>query len=143
MILPVVIPSGVKIEDALDSNDTFGVVWEVLRALRAHDDRLVSYISKLEMNDEKPPIIDVVGGSDNYDGDETQQVEERIFIQFSFGFPEELASHIYAKIVEKVGDKRYLEQWAKDTAKLHDVLIERSIVCVRCIQTSVQFMTVF
>ena len=125
VILPVVIPSGVKIEDALDSNDTFGVVWEVLRALRAHDDRLVSYISKLEMNDEKPPIIDVVGGSDNYDGDETQQVEERIFIQFSFGFPEELANHIYAKIVEKVGDKRYLEQWAKDTAKLHDVLIER------------------
>ena len=45
--------------------------------------------------------------------------------QLQLGFPDELAGLIHAKIVEKVGDKRYLEQWAKDTADLHDLLMGR------------------
>ena len=45
----------------LNKNETYHVVWEVLRALRAHDDRLTSMISKLELNENKPDNISVIG----------------------------------------------------------------------------------
>src|SRR5690606_1223176 len=37
VILPVVIPAGVAPEKALDDNQTYKVVWQVLQALRSHD----------------------------------------------------------------------------------------------------------
>ncbi|MCA9614655.1 MAG: DEAD/DEAH box helicase family protein, partial [Myxococcales bacterium] len=39
VILPVVIPAGVEPHEALNDNQTYKVVWQVLQALRAHDDR--------------------------------------------------------------------------------------------------------
>lgn len=32
---------------------------------------------------------------------------------------------IYAKMVEKVGDRKYFEQWAKDVAKIAQIQIDR------------------
>ena len=49
VILPVVIPSGKSPEEALGENKRFEVVWSVLNALRAHDDRMDSTINKLDM----------------------------------------------------------------------------------------------
>ena len=40
IILPVVISPDEDANQALDNNQTFQVVWSVLRALRSHDDRL-------------------------------------------------------------------------------------------------------
>ena len=127
VILPVVIPEGEDIEDALKNNAIFGVVWDVLRALRAHDDRLTNYISKLELNHKKPDNISVIGVGFSEDDKGNQQTQETANseIQLQLAFPESLAGLIYAKIVDKVGDKGYLEQWAKDTAKLHDMLVTR------------------
>ncbi|NLF93539.1 MAG: DEAD/DEAH box helicase family protein, partial [Oligosphaeraceae bacterium] len=39
IIIPVVIPSDVSPDEALNDNERFKVVWSVLNALRAHDDR--------------------------------------------------------------------------------------------------------
>ena len=129
VILPVVIPEGEDIEDALDRNETFGVVWEVLRALRAHDDRLTNVISKLELNSEKPRNISVIGIGFGKDGKEIEANAGEFVkdgaAQLSLEFSETLAGLIHAKIVDKVGDKRYLEQWAKDTAKIHGMLVRR------------------
>ncbi|MFW2044333.1 helicase-related protein, partial [Acinetobacter sp. ULE_I053] len=50
VILPVVIPAGVEPEQALNSNEAYRVVWQVLNALRAHDDRFDAMINKLEFN---------------------------------------------------------------------------------------------
>ena len=61
VILPVVVPTGASAEEALDRNEVFGVIWEVLRALRAHDERLTNYISQIELNQKKPKNIQVVG----------------------------------------------------------------------------------
>ena len=45
VILPVVVPSGEDPERALERNDAFSHVWQVLQALRAHDERLFdSYV---------------------------------------------------------------------------------------------------
>jgi len=39
MIIPVVVKPGIKPEDALDDNEAYDMVWGMLQALRAHDDR--------------------------------------------------------------------------------------------------------
>lgn len=49
IILPVVIPAGVEAHEALNDNKTYAVVWQVLQALRAHDDRFDALINKLDL----------------------------------------------------------------------------------------------
>ncbi len=49
VILPVVIPAGVEPSKALDDNKTYKVVWQVLNALRSHDDRFDAMINKLRV----------------------------------------------------------------------------------------------
>ena len=124
VILPVVIPEGDSIEDALNSNEAFAIVWDVLRALRAHDDRLTGEISKLELNDDKSGPIVVIGDDGTEPGNSKGSILDG-FVQLGLPFSEELANAIYAKIVDKVGDRRYLEQWAKETANIHDLLVKR------------------
>lgn len=128
VILPVVIPIGQDINEALDSNDTYGVVWQVLRALRSHDERLTNLISRLELNEKKIDGNIFIGGR-GIDPDDDPMLEsdeiERAHEQLELGLSEEYAGKIYAKIVDKVGDKKYLEKWAKDTANLHDLLVTR------------------
>jgi predicted helicase len=53
IIIPVVIPSDITPEEALDNNEKFKVVWTVLNALRAHDDRFNATVNKIELNKKK------------------------------------------------------------------------------------------
>lgn len=57
----------------MDNNDNYAVIWTVLNALRAHDDRFNAFVNKLELN-EKPPTgggTAIVGGGDGtYPGGE-------------------------------------------------------------------------
>ncbi|NDU87806.1 MAG: DEAD/DEAH box helicase, partial [Ferrovum sp.] len=46
VILPVVIPAGVEPHEALSDNKTYAVVWQVLQALRSHDDRFDAMVNK-------------------------------------------------------------------------------------------------
>ena len=47
IILPVAVPAGMAPERALDDNKRFQVVWQVLKALRAHDERLDAAINSI------------------------------------------------------------------------------------------------
>ncbi|MGY1883973.1 DEAD/DEAH box helicase [Blastococcus sp. SYSU DS0753] len=118
IILPIGIPSGMQPEDALRENDRYAVVWEVLQALRAHDERFDAMVNKIELNrapDDRIQIIGVGGGEDDPDGSSTPT-----YVQGEFAFPElgEWREAIYAKIVQKVGSRRYWEDWAKDIAQI-------------------------
>src|SRR5690606_23381162 len=62
IIIPVVIPTSVSAEEALDDNERFKVVWTVLNALRAHDDRFNATVNKIELNKKRPSNI-LVGGT--------------------------------------------------------------------------------
>lgn len=126
IIIPVVVPEGVDASEALDKNPRFNVVWTVLNALRAHDDRFNATINKIELNKYKPAQI-LIGGIDNGDGGEgtestnaTSPLAAQLALQF-----DELQSTFYAKMVQKVGDKRYWEQWAKDIAHIAEEHIAR------------------
>src|SRR5690606_37531540 len=68
IIIPVVVPSDVEADKALDDNERYKVVWTVLNALRAHDDRFNATVNKLELNKKKPSNILV--GRPEYSFDE-------------------------------------------------------------------------
>ena len=130
IIIPVVIPSDIEGDKVLENHPNFKVVWTVLNALRAHDDRFNAEVNKIELSKKKPDhiIFGGVGGRDDgkSDGDskprESAAVELARQLTISFG---ELQNVFYAKMVTKVGNKRYWEQWAKDIAKIAEGHINR------------------
>ncbi len=63
IILPIGIPEGKPPEEVLDHDKKYGVVWDVLQALRAHDDRFNAEINKIDLNKGRSSIIEVVDGT--------------------------------------------------------------------------------
>jgi len=121
IILPIVVPSGIAPEEALRDNERFKVVWQVLQALRAHDDRFNAMVNKIDLNKKDPGkvvIIDTGGrGGEGTTADPTQ-------LALPFGI-EEWRDSIYARIVQKVGERRYWETWAQDVADIAQQHITR------------------
>lgn len=60
VILPVVIPAGVEAEAALNHNDRYQVVWQVLNALRSHDERLNAKINAISIGQDVDDKIKIV-----------------------------------------------------------------------------------
>src|SRR5699024_9555742 len=120
IILPIGVPAGAEAHSILDNNEKYAVVWEILNALRSIDERFDATINKLALNKNKPEQIEIIGvgnqpeeleqgaGSDQLTGDE---------ILFSENLTA-LERAIYGKIVKKVGNVRYWEQWSEDDAKI-------------------------
>ena len=63
VILPIGVPAGVPAEQALDKNEKYQVVWQILNALRAHDDRLDATINKIDLGVDPGGRIEVVAVS--------------------------------------------------------------------------------
>lgn len=128
IIIPVVIPSDVDPKQALDDNERFKVVWSVLNALRAHDDRFNATVNKIDLNKKRPNqiIVGSIGGREQEGGDETgageatREINRQLAMQF-----EQLQGIVFAKMVQKVGDRRYWEQWAKNVADIAERQIAR------------------
>ena len=118
IILPVGIPAGTEPEEALNDNKKYKIVWDVLQALRAHDDRFNNIINKIDLNKHKPDNIQIIGVTG---GDEEGKVtKEKHYSQISFNYEElrKWKDSVYAKIVKKCGSRRYWETWAKDIADI-------------------------
>lgn len=134
IIIPVVVPSNVDASSALDDNERYKVVWTVLNALRAHDDRFNATVNKIELNKKRPENI-LIGRPEYGFGDDGQpyqvgeddvpyQTHKDIASQLSLQF-EQLQDVVFARMVEKVGDRRYWEQWAKNVAEIAERQMER------------------
>ena len=134
IVLPVVVPSGGDPERVLDCNDAYSHVWQVLQALRAHDERFDAYVNKLELNKSNDGPISIIGvGSkegeaDGVDalGDAGARVAQGL-LDFDLG---ELRTAIIAQIVKRCGERRYWEKWADsvtDIARRHDERIHALI----------------
>ena len=123
IILPVAIPEGVSPENALDNNERFATVWSVLRALRAHDDRFNIEVNHIDLNIDPGDRIIIDGGGRGAAGEQGEQGQTwQQQVLFPISFP---ADKIYAKIVEKCGDREYWENWAKDVADIFTRLTAR------------------
>ena len=118
IILPIAVPTGTDPATALNDNDTYAVVWDVLRALRSHDDRFDAEINQIDLNDQPTPRIIFSGLGSNGENDLEMP---------SLPFPplDLPPGAIFAKIVEKCGDRKYWETWAKDVAQIYLTLVGR------------------
>lgn len=145
VILPVVIPAGVEPEEALNSNETYKVVWQVLNALRSHDDRFDAMINKLEFNGSMHSKMEVVAVADKVAPKATRkskkertagkarsgrsigttdphQTPEQAEMVYEIG---DIERALYAKIVKKCGNRHHWEDWANDIAKIANTHIDR------------------
>ncbi|NTV70411.1 MAG: DEAD/DEAH box helicase [Azonexaceae bacterium] len=144
VILPVVIPAGVEPHEALNDNQTYKVVWQVLQALRSHDDRFDAMVNKLDLIGKDTSKMEVIAITDKIakkqektkgktkgqtgqggftigtGGDQPKPVQHTL--EFEIG---EIERAIYAKLVQKVGNRHHWEDWANDIAKIARTHIDR------------------
>ena len=118
IILPVAVPAGVDPSLALDDNERFAAVWGVLRALRSHDDRLDAEINQIDLN--RNPTDRIIFNGDGLDGQGAPATPALPFPPLDLP-----PGAIYAKIVDKCGDRKYWETWAKDVADIFSRLVTR------------------
>jgi predicted helicase len=130
IIIPIVVPTDVEPEKALDDNKRYAVVWTVLNALRAHDDRFNAIVNKIELNKNRPDNV-LIGRIDpDGDGDPTNDTQnqkkglEETTRQAQLRFTE-LQNVIYARMVSKVGQRTYWEDFAKKVAATAGRQVER------------------
>ncbi|WP_186264126.1 DEAD/DEAH box helicase [Burkholderia gladioli] len=145
VVLPVVIPAGVEPHEALNDNKTYAVVWQVLQALRSHDDRFDAMVNKLDLIGKDTGKMEVIAVTDkiqkkqqkgnglkNKDAGKGgftigEAVKKRTEpdqqeLQFEIG---EIEKAIYAKLVQKVGNRHHWEDWANDIARIARTHIDR------------------
>jgi predicted helicase len=129
IIIPVLIPADAEPDKALNNNKEYSVVWTVLNALRAHDDRFNATVNKIDLNQKKPDNILIGRPEYAFDGENpvlTTGEKEAEYGSGQLALPfGQLQNVIYARMVEKVGTRRYWEQWAKDVADIAKRQIER------------------
>ena len=131
IIIPIVVPMDVSPEEALSQNKYFDVVWSILNALRSHDDNFNAEVNKIALNKNKESKVTIGGAGfgknvlDNQDEqDATTLNDAEIATQLEIRFGE-MKDGIYAKLVEKCGDRLYWENWAKEVGLIARRFIER------------------
>lgn len=144
VILPVVVPAGMEPSDALNDNQVYKVVWQVLNALRSHDDSFDAMINKLEFNGRDTSKMEVIAITDKVQkktsssggkgkggkgkghgigGEDTgAAAPEQISMDFEVG---EIERALYAKVVKKCGNRHHWEDWANDISKIANTHIDR------------------
>lgn len=117
IIIPIVIPDDEDPETALDNNDRYKVVWDVLRALRSHDERLEAEINTFNLRSDNSNSHVVItqpgGGSDAWNDD--IPIPNLIDGKYTM---EDFGNALMARLVLKVGDREYIENWAKKVAEI-------------------------
>ena len=116
VILPVVVPQGGRItDDEVLSGSDFKVVWDVLKALRSHDQRIDYWVNNVKATAKKAPIILLNRTDDDEtDNDVEGDTEEVVQAEFEFQLDDKVAS----KLVEMVGDRNYWPTWGQRAAKV-------------------------
>ena len=139
VILPVVVPADIAPNEALNNNKTYKVVWQVLQALRSHDDHFDAFVNKLDLVGSNPSKMEVIAIADNISRPQAgqkrtgsghtigkrvviDQMDKQQAIQFEVG---EIERAIYAKVVQKCGRRLYWDEWATDIADIAQTHITR------------------
>ena len=147
VILPVVIPADKSPDEALNDNQTYRVVWEVLQALRSHDDRFDAMVNRMQFDGQDRGKMEIISVTDkisaprkessterkakSQDGKKTNVLGNKVpetvaetqgNIEFEIG---DIERAILAKVVQKCGNRLYWDEWAKDIAQIASTHITR------------------
>ena len=153
VIIPVTVAPGVSPEKALNDNEKYKIVWQIVNALRTHDERLDSKINMLSLGEDVSDKIEIVSMSAeqdattakvedvkkkntnkkdkedeviniNKDNEDSADDDNNKVEQMSFEL-DDLSQAIKAKIVQKCGTRDYWENWASDISKIAQTHITR------------------
>ncbi|GHG21110.1 restriction endonuclease [Paracoccus aerius] len=148
VILPVGIPASKSPEEALNDNEKYRVVWQILNALRAHDERLDATINQMSLGQDVSDKVEIIsldskelqsvtatvenlpsktavkrsgiaGRGQDRDDDDFVIEDDREPEQGSMVL-DDFSRAIKAKIVKKCGDREYWDRWA---ASLRDIAL--------------------
>lgn len=148
VILPIGVPAGMTPEEALNDNERYRVVWQILNALRSHDERFDAMINKADLGVDISDHIEVIAVSNKlpvakgkkvaksnighgsavneesepYEAESGKRIDDPFQSAFVF---DEFSKAIMAKIVKKCGRRDYWEDWAGDIAKIAQTHITR------------------
>ena len=135
------------------TNERYKVIWQILNALRSHDERLEADINKIDFTGHPGDRIEIIpvtdtlpskrkkreaadlgigqGGEDQDrgEGDRTAEDASASNEQYSFGF-DSYSKAIMAKIVKRCGNRDYWVDWAGSVAKIAEKHITRITVAV-------------
>lgn len=127
VILPVIVNPDADAAEQLDKNEEFRTVWEVLGALRSIDDRFDATVRELAIRQLRERSSVSEEASDYGDDVIIIGPGERTTQQtWDFAFEQQLRTALFGKLVERVGDRKYLETLAKDVANV-TLRLERHI----------------
>ncbi|WP_375627027.1 helicase-related protein, partial [Bartonella sp. MU37NMGALS] len=143
IILPVGIPFNIPPQQALENNTKYDVIWQVLNALRAHDDNFKNKIKALELDQDVRHVFEIVGvtfdpalqamtavvdelsfhakseSAGLHIGSVASENSHRYGGQKEFEFyVDELSRAIKPIIVKKCGEPNQWEKWAGNVAAI-------------------------
>lgn len=137
IIIPVVINDEKLTDATLSNNEDYKVVWQVVQALRSHDERLDTQINKIGVTGKMPDCIccidtfippvaksrAIVGSlkaeaKEDFDSDDPS-IADKMFQDFKVSLPseDELRSNeklFSARLVKNCGNRLYWEDWSKN-----------------------------
>ncbi len=149
IILPIGIPADIPPEIALDNNQKYNVIWQVLNALRAHDDNFNKIIHHMHKKQDVSHALEIVAASQELALEDTTTVIDdlptRSKLEYSglnIGLATYEASHtsgeqgelplfskckdaIKAAIVKRFYDPSYWKKWAINVGDLAQTHITR------------------
>ena len=138
IIIPVIVKTEDDVAAALEDDEVFGNVWKVVRALRSHDDRIDQYLISGNVPNllvVKPPH----SGDKKIDKEKPKpSVDQHVAGHTQLDL-EKLLNILRTKLAEKVGDRRYLESWAIDVAKITERIKQRILLSIETKQAAKEF----
>ncbi|GAA5109583.1 DEAD/DEAH box helicase family protein [Bartonella jaculi] len=143
IILPVGIPFNIPPQQALENNTKYDVIWQVLNALRAHDNHFKNKMKALELDQDVRHLFEIVGvtfdpalqamtavvdelsfhakseSAGLHIGSVASESPHRYEVQEEFDFYiDELSRAIKPIIVKKCGEPNQWEKWAGNVAAI-------------------------
>lgn len=123
VILPVALPAGKPYHESLNDGETFKVVWDVLRALRSHDESFAVEINKL--------ILEHPNEHEQDGSDDSTSITNRLEVQG----PPDLTAKFFGKLksalVREVGDVNYYDSYGKEIGKAANTIEKRISASVK------------
>ena len=116
IIIPIFTPFMTSPESEFSNNKKYEVIYDVLNALRSHDERLDWLINKIKLNQSAgDKIIIDNGGNFGINEKEIEIPVEQIPLNFK-----EVKNAVFVKIVDKLASSYYWQTWGNDVAKIAD-----------------------
>lgn len=141
VVLPVAIPAGKNPVESLKDNKTYDTVWQILNALRSHDERLEAEINRLQLEGEDSGRIFIGlpetassmlrhqtgsgGETGTGTGKKNGDDQDELPFDLQDAMVQEFSSAVFAQIVRKVGRMSYWADWAHDVGKIAQTQITR------------------